>query len=165
MNKKMIKLLPSYFIRVLSLGFCLGGAPAFASDEKVMLFDYYERMVGTEEQMPYTERVLYPYNDDLLLMQCYLNGGMPDEKVVEYLVPRSVLDELMEIVRKFDMKKWNNRDDTDSIEGEIFVCKFRDEDGAFVRVSSECMPSDGSMAFSEVARSLVRYANENNLKQ
>ncbi len=124
-----------------------------------MVFDYYERTVGTPEKQPYYEVVLYAHSDSELRMEIYTDGGTPDEKVTERTVPMQVYRDVMSIVKETGMDGWNERSDTVGIAGHIYVCKFPGGE-KMVRVSSEAMPEDGRSAFSRVLSILEDAAKE-----
>ena len=124
--------------------------------EKVLLADYYERVVGTPMEMPYEEVVLYTYSDTQLLIEHWENGGTPAEKVGGYLVPISVYDDVLQVIEKYEMEGWNDREDAYPITGALYVCRFVNKD-QFYRVSSEKMPDNGDEAFRAFAS--VLYGN------
>ena len=138
-----------------------------ALEDYTLLMDYFRRVVGTQQEMPYSESCLYSIagDDEHLLMEVYENGGTSTESMTPYIVPLSALTESLAVVEQYDMASWNDRDDCYPITGILEVVKFRRNDGTYVRVSTEKMPVDGGMgAFNEVAGVLSAYAVEENLK-
>ena len=132
--------------------FGCGGDPAVLPEWAKpgdMIFDYYERTVGTPEEQPYYEVVLYAYSDNEVRMEVYTDGGSPDEVMTESTVPIQVYLDAMDAVRETGMDRWIGRNDLSGITGHLFVCKFPGEHG-MVRVSSEAMPEDGKDAFYKV---------------
>lgn len=120
--------------------------------EKKLLFDYYERVVGTPEEMPFFEITLYEESEEELLMETYTEGGTPEEHVEKRTVSRSVLDAAMQIVKKYHMHRWNDKEGT-CIDGMMYVCKFWHK-GKLIRVSSAQMQEDGVKAFAAVQEAL-----------
>ena len=49
------------------------------AEKNTMLLDYYERTVGTPEEQPYYELVLYTYSDTQALLEEYTDGGTDEE--------------------------------------------------------------------------------------
>lgn len=129
------------------------------AEKKLLLLDYYERVVGTPAEQPYYEVVLYHYSDAEVLLEQYTAGGTPAEKVTAYRVPAKAYEKAMAKVRQWDMAGWYSRKDCFSMEGKRYVCKFRDGE-RLVRVSSDAMPEDGEAAFSAVRNVLAEYTKE-----
>lgn len=117
--------------------------------KNTMLLDYYERTVGTPEEQPYYELVLYTYSDTQALLEEYQNGDTPDELITSYLIPIEGAQEMLTVVKDSGMDKWNSREGI-AIDGKQYVCKFPDGKDGCVRVSSDNMPEDGTRVFGEV---------------
>ena len=124
-----------------------------------LLIDCFERTVGTPEEQPYTEIVLYEYSAGQLLLETYTGGGTPGEKCTQYLVPPEAYENALQVIRKTGMKEWNENPNLYGITGYYFVCKFLDGE-EFIRVTSEHMPEDGKEAYSRAAGALWQYASE-----
>ncbi|MBR1589608.1 MAG: hypothetical protein IJ657_00805 [Acidaminococcaceae bacterium] len=127
--------------------------------DKVMLIDYFERAVGTPEEAPYYELVLYQHNETELLLERYANGGTPEETVTTFHVPAEVYEKVMQIIQGHDMASWNSHSDCFALDGKLYVCKFQDGE-RFIRVSSDAMPEDGQTAFHEIRSLLNGYTQE-----
>ena len=124
-------------------------------EKDLILIDYYDRTVGTEEKQAYFEILLYTYDDKKLLMEAYENGGSENEIISKYLVPHKVFDEINEIIKKYKMNKWNDIDGK-CIDGRINILKFYDGKD-LIRVSSDNMSEDGTKAFAEIYNELNEY--------
>ena len=107
--------------------------------------------VGGDESTMYK---LYKYTDtELILVK---NRQYPDkDKSMDYcIVPASVLDDCMKVVKKYKMGKgkWLNGDGIVGMEYEVGFMN----DGEFVRVSSGRMPDNGVDAFDAVCKVLSK---------
>lgn len=125
---------------------------------QTLLFDYYQRTVGTPMEMPYYELMIYTYDDDDLLLEQYTQGGTRYEYVKSFLIPLSVSKEVMEAVNKFEMDKWNGRKGI-PITGGMYVCRFRKGD-SLIRVSSDNMPENGFAAFHAFESAMAAYIKD-----
>ena len=126
-----------------------------------ILVDYYERTVGTPEEQPYEELVLYTHSDTQALLEHYTDGGTDAENLDRYIVPIQAVQEAFDAIRKNGMDKWNSRENgMTALCGKAYVCKFPGKDGDLIRVSSDHLPEDGTRAFGEVYVILRGYARE-----
>lgn len=116
--------------------------------EANMLFDSYEATVATVGGDEYDEFVLYDHGGEGLILARY-GSDMKTPKTC--IVPDSVYDGCMAIVRKYGMDQWK---DGYGMTGKICVVKFLQK-GEIVRVSSENMPENGGSAFSDARRVLT----------
>lgn len=128
-----------------------------------MLVDYYDRTVGTPEEQPYYELVLYTHSDTRLRLEEYTGGGTEDERCTAYLVPLQAGQDAFDVIKKNGMDKWNKKSGT-AISGRAYVCKFPDGSGDVERVTSGNMPEDGSRAFGEVMVALRQWCREEYLE-
>ncbi len=111
-----------------------------------MVFDYYEAVEATVGGDESTEYVLYEYDDTQLILARY-NKEEDSEETMDYcLVSSSVLDDSMELVRKYKMANWKKGT---GLRGMTYVVRFMN-DGEMVRISSDDMPEDGSEAFNAI---------------
>ncbi len=117
--------------------------------EEVMLIDSYRATVATVGGDHYKELVLYSYDEDHALLKAYSGSDGTDETESKYLVPRDTVDKCREVIDRYKLREWRDRDDLAGMTGVLLVCRFRDGDD-YVRVSSESMPEDGEAAFSEI---------------
>lgn len=131
-------------------------------ESKTILIDYYKRIVGTEENEPYYELVLYTYNDNELLLEEYNNGGKEDEYVKGYAVDKKAYEEAIDIIIKNKMHKWNDSEDYIALDGKMLVCKYRLKDEIY-RVSSGHMSNDGEKVFNDIRIFLISLKDENKL--
>ncbi len=77
----------------------------------------------------------------------------------EYIVPSSILDELMHCVDTYDMKHWIDLECTDPLDGGYYYIQFLDGK-EYVYVSSDFMPEDGRKAYNEIRSILTSYMNQ-----
>ena len=153
-------------VTALSVFGCTGSKPELAAStakpaspeecitEENCLFYYYEAVVATVGGDESTMYKLYKYTDtELILVK---NRQYPDkDKSKDYcIVPASVLDDCMKVVKKYKMGKgkWLNGD---GIVGMVYEVGFM-KDGEYVRVSSESMPDNGIDAFDAVCKVLSK---------
>jgi len=133
-------------------------------EQGVLLFDYYYASKAADDDGGYYELTITTDRDELFV---YLDEYTKDSDEAEeknrcYFVPYEVVDECMAIVEQYDMASWNEREDTISIDGAMYVCKFLDG-GDLIRVSSDAMPENGQEAFDAVRHVLEGYLQEKNL--
>ena len=138
--------------------------------EDVMLFDYFQQVVGTEEKQGYYEIVLYAIVDEEgkmsteeIRMDVYTDGGLRTEKMVSSTVPYAMFDAVMEIIKEHKVKRWETMDESKlgSIVGCNYVCKFPAGE-KYMRISSEAMPEDGMEVFNAILEALqAEYSAEN----
>ena len=133
-----------------------GAAVKAAQEPGELVFDYYDRVVGTPVKRPYYEVCLYKRADGQIILRRYINGGMPDETMDEHAVPSEALEGAMALVKKYRMDRWNKTDKGSCIEGRSIVCKFI-SGGKLERVSTNHFPDKYYSAFSEIKAHLDRY--------
>ncbi len=129
--------------------------------EPIMMVDYYETVVATgdpDSESSY-ELVLYDDQNEKLLLIEYGKDGTE----TRYRVPQSVLTDLLDVIYGAKMDEWNDMEDTDTLEGMLYVCRFHAV-GKDYRVSSEKMPQNGTEAFSEIRTILKSFASEDYLE-
>ncbi len=119
------------------------GSPEDCIINENLLFDYYEATVATVGGDEREEYCLYKYTDTQLVLALYRKEEDSDETMVCCTVPASVLDDCMDLVKKYKMRKWK---DGSGLRGKMYVVKFMD-DGELKRVSSDDMPDNGRDAF------------------
>ncbi len=119
------------------------GSPKDCITDAYLLFDYYEATVATVGGDESEEYCLYEYNDMELVLVRYSKTEDSEETMVYCTVPVSVLDDCMDLVKKYKMRKWK---DGSGLRGMKYVVKFMD-DGELKRVSSDEMPDNGRDAF------------------
>lgn len=133
------------------------------AEKNTLLLDYYERVVGTPEEQPYYELVLYTYSDTQALLEEYADGGTDHETVTRYLVPIEAAQEMLTAVKDSGMVNWNKHEGV-AISGMAYVCKFPDGKDDYIRVSSDNMPEDGTRAFGKVCSAMRKWTKEEYLE-
>ena len=129
--------------------------------EDAMLLDLYTSAVATDGGDGSTEWVLYAYSSVQLKLIVYRQDAETDtETRTTYLVPYAALGRCLEVIDGEDMRHWDDVQALDGEEGAVTVCKFREPDGSYARVTSEAMPPDGSRAFSRIREVLQSYATD-----
>ncbi len=111
-----------------------------------LIFDYYEATVATVDGNDSEEFCLYSYTDSQMILAYYNKPDGSEETMSYCLVPASVLDDCMSMVKKYKMNKWK---DGRGLNGKRYVVKFPDGDG-LMRVSSDDMPENGREAFMAI---------------
>ncbi len=124
----------------------------------IMLVDYYDGVTGTVDGDSYEEYVLYSVDDTQLLLSVYRRSGEDPETVTDYLVPISALEEARQEISRSGMDTWQDLELRAGPTGRFLVCKYRTEDGSYVRVSSDALPPEGEKAMDAVGRVLRSYA-------
>lgn len=127
-----------------------------------LLVDLYTEAVATDGGDGYAEMTLYTYTSDRLRLIVYRQDAESDtEQRTTYLVPRAALSRCLEVIDDADMRSWNDTaQPLDGEEGAVTVCKFRDTDGSYVRVTSEAMPEGGAQAFARLRTVLQSYVSD-----
>ncbi|MBQ3417001.1 MAG: hypothetical protein IJH32_04125 [Ruminococcus sp.] len=111
-------------------------------DDRVMLVDYYTAVVGTDGCDHYTEKVLYEYSDEQAELTVYSKYDGEDETSESYLVPYEAVEKCYEIIRDNKLGEWNDKYDT-PIDGAVTAVRYREDDGSYIRVSTDAMPDGG----------------------
>lgn len=127
-------------------------------DEPVMLVDYYTAVVATVGGDRSLERVLYAYSDEQVKLVVYTKEDGEDEVSESYLVPYEAVKRCYEIIRKNKLNKWNDKYDGPAPTGSVTVVKFREDDGSYIRVSTDAMPSDGESIMDSIGSAMAGYA-------
>lgn len=115
-----------------------------------LVFDYYEAVVATVDGDGYDEYCLYKYTDNRLVLASYSKWEDKEEKMNFCIVPSSVLNDCMDLVKKYKMITWK---DGRGLNGKRYVVKFMNE-GELKRVTSDDMPEDSREAFDSIGRVL-----------
>jgi hypothetical protein len=126
-----------------------------------LLVDLYTASAATNGGDGYVELTLYAYTSDQLKLVVYRQDDGNAEQSTTYLVPRAAFDRCCAVIDETGMRTWNDSaEPLDGEEGAVTVCKFRDTDGSYVRVTSEAMPEDGAQAFAQIRQVLQSYASD-----
>ena len=125
-------------------------------EKKLLLVDYFQRTVGTEEEEPYFEMVVYARNDGSLIMEKYVDGGSPEQTVTTYDVPAELYERALEIINRRYLDHWDQLQEYESLDGVVFVIRYYNN-VKHVRVSSDRMPANGLEAFREMKGLLLEY--------
>jgi hypothetical protein len=125
-----------------------------------LLFDYYESTIDLEDdrsnRKEYLEITLSKHDEKTVRANVYTrNKDDEEEKNVEYYLSINILDEVYKIVTDHKMIGWNNLSNPYSLDGKLYVCKFRYQ-GKLMRVSSDSMTSKGETAFSLILDTLSK---------
>lgn len=124
-----------------------------------LLLDFYTSTVAAADGDGYDEMVLYAYTGDQLKLVVYREDADAQSSTT-FLVPHAALERCRDVIDETGMRTWNDAEPADGEEGAITVCKFRDTDGAYVRVTSEAMPEGGAQAFERIREVLQSYATD-----
>lgn len=132
-------------------------ADGYAVPEEGMLFDFYTAPAATAGEAIYREITIEKAADDYFL---HVYSGDRSRGTTtsheSYKTTPSALTDVMDIVQKRGMKRWNGKQGI-SLTGSVTVVKFYDAGGNVIRVSTEHMPEDGELAFSMIAGILDEY--------
>ena len=132
-----------------------------ADREDVMLLDFYtSSTAAADEGGGYLEMTLYTTvgGNWKLLVYARETQEAP-ETCTAYDVPYMAVDKCFSILDEENVRAWND-EPLDGEEGAVTVCKFRDTDGTYVRVTSEAMPEGGAQAFARIRETLQSYATD-----
>lgn len=132
--------------------------------EGKLLLDYYSAPAAVVGEAEYHEITVNEGADGALYFNVYTgsaaNGTTTSHKA--YKATEEVLDKAKEVVDNYGMDTWNDEPGV-GLTGAVRVCKFIDEYGDLVRVSTEHMPEDGNTAvyaFAEALSSCLEGAEE-----
>ena len=120
-----------------------------------LLLDSFERVVGTPDEQDYSELVLYLNSSDTARLVRYAGNSKGSRIIGERLVPLSAVQAVLDVIRQYQMDRWPGRDDLTGICGKLYVLRFPDGRGGYLRVTSEAMPPDGTDAFHAVRRAIM----------
>lgn len=118
--------------------------------EGTLLFDYYKAPTAIVGEAFYDE-ITVNESEGMYFINVYSGSSTEGTTTSHsaYWAPDGLMDELMRVVKKHKMAKWNDRDGV-GMTGAITVVKFRGDDGIYIRVTTENMPEDGASAFNEI---------------
>ena len=128
-----------------------------------MLFDYYEKVMGTPEDGNSVEMVLSRKTEGELRLDVYekeYGNGVP-ETVRSYRVPEEAYDAVCRAVDASGMLRWEKGKDFCPLDGIVYVCKSPVYAGGF-HAGSEVMPEGGERAFSAIRGVLSAYRKDEN---
>lgn len=129
----------------------------------ILLVDCYSATVGTDGGDCHTELALYSSDDPLTAtLEVYeLEPGEGNEETcVRYTVPYEAVDRCFGVIDEEGFRSWEGRGDLTCIDGVKYVCKFRNGDGSYTRVSSDEMPEGGIGSMGRVTAVLLEYVKE-----
>ena len=130
-------------------------------EEDIMLIDYYRATVATVGGDGYDEYVLYRYSDTEAKLSVFSKHyGDEEESRTDYIVPYEAVKKCYELIEEKQFRGWKDRKDTYGITGAFVAVKFREDDGSYVRVSSESMPDGGREDMDAVGGLLAEYMKE-----
>ena len=133
---------------------------AVTPNEDVMLIDYYTAVVGTPGYDRYSEKVLYVYSDELAKLTLYSKFADEEEESESYLVPFKAVEECYEIIRQNKLGEWNDRYDGPALSGGVTAVRFRQDDGSYIRVSTDAMPDDGERIMDSIGGVMNGYLKD-----
>lgn len=128
------------------------------TEDRKILIDYFERVIGTSTPMPYHEIVLYAYSEKELLMEEHLEGGSMRERCIRRLVPYQAYADALEVVERFHLKNLLGRRGS-PMTGKEYAIRFRmSEEEELYRFSSDNVGIEETMMmFPEMLKALSKY--------
>lgn len=129
-------------------------------DDRVMLVDYYTAVVGTDGYDRSVEKVLYEYSDTQAELTVYANSDGEEEVSESYLVPYEAVDRCYEIIRENKLSEWNDKYDGPALDGGVTAIRFKEDDGGYVRVSTDAMPDDGERIMDSIGGVMNEYIKD-----
>lgn len=130
-------------------------------EEQVMLIDYYSAVVATVGGDGYDETVLYQNKDGSCEIHYFSKYESDEEESHRvYRADPEVIEAAYDIINKNDMASWNEKYDGPGLDGGYYSLKFRNNEGEYVKVSSDSMPEDGINLMGEVAVCMDTHAIE-----
>ena len=126
--------------------------------EGKMLIDYYTATVGTNGGDCHYELVLSSAQDGKAKLEVINKEPEKEETRVTYLVPYEAVDRCYEVIDSAKMRKWDKIGKDDPIDGAQTVVKFKDDNGSYIRVSTDKMPENGEQSMNRIKTILAEYA-------
>ena len=123
-----------------------------------MLVDYYTAVVGTDGFDSHYELVLSSAQDGKAKLEVINKEPEKEETRVTYLVPYEAVDRCYEVIDSAKMRKWDKIGKDDPIDGAQTVVKFKDNNGSYIRVSTDKMPENGEQSMNRIKTILAEYA-------
>ncbi|MBR6916838.1 MAG: hypothetical protein IKN38_01515 [Clostridia bacterium] len=126
-----------------------------------MMVDYCRKTVATVGGDGYTETVLYYVDRYEAKLETY-EKYEPDEEetVVTYRVPYEAIERCYDVIAQENLRGWDEIEDKIGLCGAETVCKFREDDGSYVRVSTDDMPQDGEASIDRVGAVMYEYIKD-----
>lgn len=131
-----------------------------------MVFDYYEKTVGTATETGHDEIVVLISEEGKVELDVYHkpDGENQTEICTKYQASNALLDDLYALVFKYEMSQWEQMKNY-PIDGVAKVMKFRSE-GKMTRVNAEIITEKyGEKPFSEVYSLLLNAVEKADLMQ
>jgi len=129
-----------------------------------MLVDYYSAVVATVGGDRSDEMVLSYYDPVEAKLDVYSKSEIDgSESHKTYLVPYEAVDRCYDVIEEENFRSWENLKKSFAISGAVGVCKFREEDGSYTRVSTEKMPERGRASIDRVGVVMSEYISNENL--
>ncbi|MBQ9414700.1 MAG: hypothetical protein IJU16_06205 [Clostridia bacterium] len=127
-------------------------------EEEVMLVDYYHAIVATVGGDQHDELVLYRTADGIRL-DAYHGTPNTEETCVSRIVPEEAVTRCYEVIDRYDWRHIQEQETIGGMTGTVTVCKFRDNDGSYVRLSTEEMTDTMMDGMNEIAAILQSYCS------
>lgn len=125
----------------------------------VLLVDYYYAVVGTDGEDSHIEYVLRDLGrGDKAQLDVYRGDEENPEVSTSYLIPYKAVTECYGMIDSAKMREWNDTAPDSAIDGAVTAVKFRDDDGSYIRVSTDKMPEDGTRSMDSIKVILQGYA-------
>ena len=126
-----------------------------------MLVDYYCAVKASAGGDGYSEMVLYATDDSAAVKLCVYSkeDADSDEICTEYIVPYEAAERCYSLIEKHGTDRWNGMKNAICADGALTVVKYYDN-GSYIRVSTEEMPSDGQEFLDSIAKVMAEYAAE-----
>lgn len=126
-----------------------------------LLVDLYTASVATDGGDGYNEMTLYAYTSDQVRLVVYRKDADDSEETqTTYTVPYAAVSRCYAVIDEENMRGWNDEAAPDGEEGAVTVCKFREPDGSYTRVTSEATPEGGAQAFAKIREVLMSYVSD-----
>ena len=128
--------------------------------EETLLVEYRYGVVGTDGGDNSRALTLTRLADGTLRLDVCGSDADGAETFASYSVPEEAAEKCYEIINEHDFRHWDELEDPECIDGVAVSCRFLDENGEYVRVSTDEMPGGGEAMLSEIEIALRSYAND-----
>ena len=129
--------------------------------EGEIIVDYYSATVATVGGDCHDEYVLYSTGNAENAKLCVYSGAENEEETaVTYIVPYEAVEKCYDAIDRAGFRDWNKIKDKYAIDGAVIVCKFREDDGTYVRVTTGDMPEDGKEKLSNIGIIIRGYISD-----
>ncbi len=131
------------------------------SQKGTLLIDYYYAAAATVDGGGHLELTVCSQGDSqTVALDKYIKDCEDSPEIkTSFSVPMGVYEECLEIIKKHKLETWNLLKNPSCSDGEKVVCRFWNGK-EHIRVSNDCMPTDGTEIMNSIRDVLQSYAKD-----